>query len=91
MLGLGDSLARLSLYSDPDVIKVWPQAPDMLQGFEHSFPKFQTIYYPQIQVVVQDQMSAAFAGEQSAEDAQKAIGAAVMQITGQGESPLVKK
>lgn len=91
MLGLGDSLARLSLYSDPDVIKVWPQAPDMLQGFEHSFPKFQTIYYPQIQVVVQDQMSAAFAGQQSAEDAQKAIGAAVMQITGQGESPLVKK
>ena len=91
MLGLGFSQSRLDLYTDPDVQKLWPYAPVMLTGFQHSFPKFKTIFYPQIQVVVQDQMSAAFAGQKTAEEAQKAIGSEVMKITGQGESPLVKK
>jgi multiple sugar transport system substrate-binding protein len=91
MLGLGVNQARLDLYSDPDVIKAWPQAPVMKKGFLNSFPKFATIYYPQIQTVVQEQMNAAFTGQKTAEDAQNAIAEEVQKITGMGPSPLVKK
>jgi multiple sugar transport system substrate-binding protein len=91
MLGGGFSQARLALYDDPDVQKVWTPSASMKVNFQNAFPKFKTIYYPQIQAVVQDQMSAALAGQKSPQDAQTAIADEVVKISGQARSPLVKK
>ena len=91
MLGQGFSQARLALYEDPEVIEQWSLAPVMKKGFENSFPKFKTIHYPRIQTIVQDQFHAALSGQKTAEEAQDQIAQEVMQITGKGMSPLVKR